>query len=386
MERMARGLMDRSFTAAGLFSIVLLASVLVILIVPIAWGGMKAFIFQGTIEHRRMLLEQFRRGSEKKVLSEMAEAMAARKQAYDMLAAFERELADMDLAARRKYEAPLDDLKNNLRALLGPLPTDPSPVLMRDQYGQTRWDQATIHLKQVLFVEQYDYSDPTQMGRLILVPRANDFKGTKMEPFFALVKDNAWQMLMPKWTFYWRFLFDRSHDSHFFGGIWSEMLGTIYLTIGAILFAVPMGVISAIYLVEYASPDTRIVRFIRTCISTLAGVPSIVFGLFGLAFFINTLHVSHSKSVLAGALTLAILILPLIIRSAEEAIRAVPSTFREASLSLGAGKWRTVVTVVLPVAMPGILTGVVISMGRAAGETAPIIFTAAVSVGQPLPL
>jgi phosphate transport system permease protein len=115
-------------------------------------------------------------------------------------------------------------------------------------------------------------------------------------------------------------------------------------------------------------------------------VPSIVFGLFGLAFFINAVGVSRTKSVLAGSLTLSILILPLVIRAAEEAIRAVPHTYKEASLSLGAGKWRTIVRVILPSAMPGILTGIVISMGRAAGETAPIIYTAAVSVGLPLSL
>jgi phosphate transport system permease protein len=122
------------------------------------------------------------------------------------------------------------------------------------------------------------------------------------------------------------------------------------------------------------------------CISTLAGVPSIVFGLFGLAFFINTVHVSPSKSVLAGSLTLALLILPTVIRASEEAIRAVPRAYREAALSLGATRGRSVLTVILPAAMPGVLTGIVISMGRAAGETAPIIFTAAVSVGDPISL
>jgi phosphate transport system permease protein len=111
-----------------------------------------------------------------------------------------------------------------------------------------------------------------------------------------------------------------------------------------------------------------------------------VFGLFGLAFFINTLKVSDSKSVLAGSLTLALMILPTVIRASEEAIRGVPHTYKEAALSLGAGRWHTVMTVVLPAALPGILTGIVISMGRAAGETAPIIFTAAVSVGNPLGL
>jgi phosphate transport system permease protein len=146
-----------------------------------------------------------------------------------------------------------------------------------------------------------------------------------------------------------------------------------------------MGVISAIYLVEYAG-EGRLVSTLRTFISTLAGVPSIVFGLFGLAFFINTMGVSHSKSVLAGSLTLGLLVLPVVIRSSEEAIRAVPRTYKEAALSLGASRWRTVLTVLLPAALPGILTGIVISMGRAAGETAPIIFTAAVSVGRPVTL
>ena len=125
---------------------------------------------------------------------------------------------------------------------------------------------------------------------------------------------------------------------------------------------------------------------LRTCNNTLAGVPSIVFGLFGLAFFINTAHVSPSKSVLAGSLTLALMILPTVIRASEEAIKAVPRTYKEAALSLGAGRWHAVWSAVLPAALPGILTGIVISMGRAAGETAPIIFTAAVSVGKPLAL
>jgi phosphate transport system permease protein len=144
-----------------------------------------------------------------------------------------------------------------------------------------------------------------------------------------------------------------------------------------------MGIIAAIYLVEYAK-DTWFISVLRSCISTLAGVPSIVFGLFGLAFFINTVRVSESKSVLAGALTLGLLVLPTIIRASEEAIKSVPQAYKEASLGLGATRWYTIVTVILPAALPGILTGIVISMGRAAGETAPIIFTAAVSIGSVL--
>jgi phosphate transport system permease protein len=139
-------------------------------------------------------------------------------------------------------------------------------------------------------------------------------------------------------------------------------------------------VIAAIYFQEYAK-EGFVFSLLRSCVNTLAGVPSVVFGLFGLAFFINTLRVSPGKSVVAGALTLALLVLPTVIRAAEEAIASVPHTYKEAALSLGAGKWRTILTVILPAALPGILTGIVISMGRAAGETAPIIFTAAVSVG-----
>ena len=186
-------------------------------------------------------------------------------------------------------------------------------------------------------------------------------------------------MLLPRVTFYWQFLKDASFDSHLFGGIGAELLGTIYLVVGTMVFAIPMGVIAAVYLIEFArGGDSTFVSVLRVFISTLAGVPSIVFGLFGLAFFINTVKVSNSKSVLAGSLTLALLVLPTIIRASEEAIRAVPQTYKEAALSLGASKIKTVLTVILPAALPGILTGIVISMGRAAGETAPIIFTAAV--------
>ena len=120
-------------------------------------------------------------------------------------------------------------------------------------------------------------------------PRVDQFRGTELEPAFAYVRDNLEAMTRPRLTFYWRFLTTSSRDAHFFGGIWPEVLGTLYLTIGAMLFAIPIGVIAAIYLCEYARP-TRTVSLLRSCISTLAGVPSIVFGLFGLAFFLNTIR------------------------------------------------------------------------------------------------
>jgi len=385
MELRSRKVLDRAFSGLGVFSIVLLAASLLVILGPIFVRGCRAFVFQATVEHRRLTLEKFNRGNRAKIEADVAEANRARQPVFDMLARFEEELQSLEFTERQKYRNPLRELRALLRELLGPFPGEPRPVLMRDQYGRTRWDRAQVTLHHLFNIEQYDYSDPTKMGRKYFVPRVQDFKGTSLAPLFGYVEKNAEEMLRPRWTLYWRFLFDESHDAHFFGGIWPEMLGTVYLAVGAMLFAVPMGVIAAIYLTEYAG-EGHLISLLRTCISTLAGVPSIVFGLFGLAFFITTIHVSSAKSVLAGSLTLAFLVLPTVIRASEEAIRAVPMTYKEAALSLGASKWRTVVTVILPAALPGILTGVVISMGRAAGETAPIIFTAAVSVGKPLKL
>ena len=173
----------------------------------------------------------------------------------------------------------------------------------------------------------------------------------------------------------WTFLTQPPMDSMTKGGILPCIVGTICLSLGAILVALPIGVASAIYLHEYARPG-RVLRFIRLGITNLAGVPSVVFGLFGLAFFV--VYMKMGVSILAGALTLGALTLPVIIGSAEEALRAVPDTYREASLALGATKWQTIYRVVLPAALPGILTGAILGISRAAGETAPIMFTAAV--------
>ncbi|HHE32619.1 MAG TPA: phosphate ABC transporter permease PstA, partial [Chlorobaculum parvum] len=272
-----------------------------------------------------------------------------------------------------------------LRHLLGPLPGDDEPALTRFRYGQTRWDKSEEALHELLYEKKWDYSNPDVIAKPYDVSRAAQFEGTSLVPLFAYVEENLDKMMLPEWTFYWGFITDSSIDAHFFGGIWPEIQGTIFLALGAMLFAFPLGIIAAVYFTEYAK-DGFLTSMLRSANSTLAGVPSIVFGLFGLAFFINTMHVSHSKSVLAGSLTLAIMILPTIIRAAEEAILAVPKTYKEASLGLGSTKWNTIVTVILPAALPGILTGGVISLGRAAGETAPIIFTAAVSVGTAIGL
>jgi len=180
----------------------------------------------------------------------------------------------------------------------------------------------------------------------------------------------------------WTFLSQAPRESMTEGGILPCIVGTVYLSLGAIAVALPIGVASAIYLNEYAKPG-KALRIIRLGINNLAGVPSIVFGLFGLAFFVVWLQ--FGVSILAGALTLGAMSLPIIIGSSEEALRAVPDTFREASLGLGATKWQTIYRVVLPAALPGILTGAILGISRAAGETAPIMFTAAVFFTPSLP-
>ncbi|MBI9020148.1 MAG: phosphate ABC transporter permease PstA [Verrucomicrobia bacterium] len=383
MRLETRRLLDRAFSSLGLIAIGVMALALVVILTPIIVRGSGAFIFRSTIEHRKVMFDQWDRGNAGRLETAKAEVAAARQPVYDMLAAFNTELDAMPRADRKPYKQSLRDLEKALAGLLGPVPGERTPVLIRQQYGATRWDRTQIKLDDVLTTEEWDYSDPTALGKLVRTPRVEQFRGTKLEPLFPYVEQNIKAMMQPRWTCYWQFLFDTSKDSHIFGGIGPEVLGTIYLTLGAMFFAIPMGVIAAIYLCEYAR-EGRVISFLRICISTLAGVPSIVFGLFGLAFFLNTIHISDSKSVLAGALTLSLLVLPTVIRASEEAILAVPRAYKEAAMSLGAGRWRTVMTVILPAALPGILTGVVISMGRAAGETAPIIFTAAVSVGRPL--
>lgn len=163
-------------------------------------------------------------------------------------------------------------------------------------------------------------------------------------------------------------------DSMTKGGIYPALVGTFYLTTGAILMALPLGILSAVHLTEY-SQNERVLRIIRLSINNLAGVPSVVFGLFGSALFVVLLH--FGKSILSGVLTLGLLILPTVISASEEALRNVPQALREASLALGATKWQTTYKIVLPAALPGILTGAILGIGRAAGETAPIMFTAA---------
>jgi phosphate transport system permease protein len=180
----------------------------------------------------------------------------------------------------------------------------------------------------------------------------------------------------------WEFLSDVPRESMTRGGILPCIVGTALLGLGAIVIALPIGVASAIYLNEYAKPGT-VLRIIRLGINNLAGVPSVVFGLFGLAFFVT--YLKMGVSLVSGCLTLAALSLPVIIGATEEALKAVPDTYREASLGLGATKWQTIYRVVLPASLPGILTGAILGLSRAAGETAPIMFTAAVFFTPDLP-
>lgn len=172
----------------------------------------------------------------------------------------------------------------------------------------------------------------------------------------------------------WSFLTEPPRDAMTKGGIMPALLGTFYLTLGALMIALPLGITSAIYLSEYAKQGPA-VRIIRIGVNCLAGVPSIVFGLFGLGLFV--VFLKFGSSIASGALTLGFLILPTIIGASEEALKSVPKTFREASLALGVSKWQTILRIVLPSALPGILTGSILGIGRAAGETAPIMFTAA---------
>ena len=180
----------------------------------------------------------------------------------------------------------------------------------------------------------------------------------------------------------WEFLTKAPKDSMTAGGILPCIVGTIALCLLTILVALPIGVASAVYLNEYAAQG-KLVRLIRLGINNLAGVPSIVFGLFGLAFFCIVLKMG--VSIAAGGLTLGIMTLPVIIGASEEALKSVPNTYREASLAIGATKWQTIRKVVLPVAFPGIITGSILGISRAAGETAPIMYTGAVFFTPELP-
>jgi phosphate transport system permease protein len=295
----------------------------------------------------------------------------------------------IDLRKHQEYAAALQEVEGilfhseSLPGLLGPRPGEPPAPLTMLRYGATRWDQAQALLDRFLWVEQWIQEKPGAPLVMQRKPRADLFPES-LRPLFAYVEQNAEQMLLPRRTIYWQFLIDDNVNSHYFGGIGPEILGTMLITVVGMLFVVPLGIISAAYLVECAS-DGWTMRIIRMGINTLAGVPSIVFGLFGLAFFVlflfPLLGFAPKPCILAASMTLAVLTLPVMIRASEEAIRSVPASYKEGSLALGASRFNTFVAVTFPAALPGILTGVILSLSRIAGETAPILFTGAVSLG-----
>ena len=172
----------------------------------------------------------------------------------------------------------------------------------------------------------------------------------------------------------WDFLTKAPEDGMTAGGIFPAIVGTFYLILGSSLISFPIGIMSGIYMNEYAT-NGKLVRFIRIMTNNLSGVPSVVFGLFGMSLFVNAL--GWGDSIIAGSFTLALMSLPLIIRTTEEALKSIDNSFRHGSLALGATKLQTIRRVVLPMAFPNIITGLILSVGRVSGETAPILFTVA---------
>lgn len=480
-----RTILDKSFTALTTASVVLLASVLLIVLVPMIYRGSGAVLYKGTVEDRQMQRDIFSRGNVAKLEKETAETEAVRAEVYRYILDYKSELnAGMDFGqyeerisvVYKKYKQELNDngiegqeyrerrtaareirdimeealasnekeliIKNledvllhrdnavfagacvqeyfemaaNIKSLIenidfeqkekhkqqlfeieavvtklfGPAPGANIPEMDRLKYGATRWDQVKKFREELFIPKRWvpvDANDP--MGSQVEegYSRSEIFAGTSLEPMFGYVEEHIEKMFNPKLTFYWQFFIDDSRNSHYFGGVGPEILGTLLLTILSMVFVIPLGIISAAFLVECSS-DTFFMRIIRMCINTLAGVPSIVFGLFGLAFFVLFLlpvfGLEGKECILAASLTLSVLTLPLMIRATEEAIKTVPQTYKEASLGLGAGAFRTFMQVTLPAALPGILTGVILSLSRVAGETAPILFTGAFAFG-PLP-
>jgi phosphate transport system permease protein len=175
-------------------------------------------------------------------------------------------------------------------------------------------------------------------------------------------------------VFSWEFLTEMPKNGMTEGGIFPALIGTLLLVVGSITFAFPVGVLAAIYMNEYVK-DGWYKKIIKQMTNNLAGVPSIVFGLFGMSLFVNKLN--FGDSILAGSLTLGLLALPVVIRTTEEALKAVDDSFRQASFGLGASKWETTSKVVFPIAFPNVITGLILSIGRVSGETAPILFTVA---------
>ena len=312
------------------------------------------------------------------------------EQFFEIARGFLATAGKVDLNHQQEYTAALREVEGilfhtqDLPGLLGPRPDEPPPLLVMLRYGATRWDQARKLLDRFLWVEEWIEEKPGAPLVMQRKARAELFPES-FRPLFAYVEQNADTMLKPRLTAYWQFFLDDNFNSHYFGGVGPEILGTLFITVVGMLFVIPLGIVSAAYLVECA-PDGQVIRIIRMGINTLAGVPSIVFGLFGLAFFVlflfPLLGFERKPCILAASMTLAVLTLPVMIRASEEAIRAVPQSYKEGALALGSSRFHTFVSVTLPAALPGILTGIILSLSRIAGETAPILFTGAVAMGD----
>ncbi|MCP4450078.1 MAG: hypothetical protein GY809_01345, partial [Planctomycetes bacterium] len=235
---------------------------------------------------------------------------------FAMAQAFKEATDKIDLSQSHAYLEELAQVEEILVDMLGPRPGDPTHPLIRLRYGATRWDQAQACLQRFNLVTVWEESpsnpdeaqDANEVRPLVAVdyPRKARFAGTELEGLFPYVNDHVRDMLRPRLTFYWQYFIDDSFNSHYFGGVGPEILGTLMVTALSILFVVPFGVIAAAYLVECAG-DNWTVRIIRMCINTLAGVPSIVFGLFGVAFFIMFLlpviGLDSKACILAASLT-----------------------------------------------------------------------------------
>jgi len=257
---------------------------------------------------------------------------------YFVMAADFLEAAEhINLSHYHDYLVALDEVEVILfgsierPGLLGPRPNQAARPLAMSSYGATRWDQAQALLDRLLWAERWVEREPGQPLVRERSPRAELFHDTALEPLFTYVPQHVNEMLRPRFTVYWQFFLDDNFDSHYFGGVGPELLGTLLITVLGMLFVIPLGVISAAYLVECASEGPAM-RILRMSINTLAGVPSIVFGLFGLAFFVlflfPKLGFEPKACILAASLTLAVLTLPVMIRASEEAIRTVPRSYK----------------------------------------------------------
>ncbi|MDR1484017.1 MAG: phosphate ABC transporter permease subunit PstC [Planctomycetaceae bacterium] len=308
----------------------------------------------------------------------------------------------VDLSMRDKLISPDSDLTHSaayrqIRTLINGVEGTGCILGMADRdgnshlppevrYGAAHWSTAQKILRQLkhatIWKPKFDHDLNVSLNEKIVVDRVSFFEGTEVAEDVKLLIDEfdvgMDKMLNPCWVFYGFYFFDSASAGHYLGGVGPELLGTTLISLLSIFISLPLGLLTAAYLVE-AAKDTFITRLMRLCINTLAGVPSVVFGLFGLAVIVE--FITGKPSLLAGSITLALLILPVVIRTSEEAIRAVPQAYREAAIALGAGSVRTFITVTFPAALPGILTGVILGISRAAGETAPLLFTCAVASG-----